>query len=136
MLLVTCMCAHDSGMCAQLLAFVAEHTEAGEAKLAGNSVHVDAQFLRARMPRLHAHFHHRIVDVSTVAELAARWFPQQFRRAPRKQARPLPMQPCPRYMRTAVLLALTSLLSQASCPPNPHTSRMVLDLRMDSHTVA
>jgi len=82
------MCAHDGGMCTQLLAFVAEHTEAGEAKLAGNSVHVDAQFLRARMPRLHAHFHHRIVDVSTVAELAARWFPQQFRRAPRKQARP------------------------------------------------
>ncbi|CAL8462004.1 g1535 [Coccomyxa elongata] len=72
-------------MCAQLLAFVAEHTEPGEARLAGNSVHVDMQFLRRHMPRLFAHLHHRIVDVSTVAELCARWFPADYRNAPRKK---------------------------------------------------
>ncbi len=74
-------------MCAQLLAFVAEHTEPGEARLAGNSVHVDMQFLRRHMPRLFSHLHHRIVDVSTVAELCARWFPADYRNAPRKKVR-------------------------------------------------
>ncbi|EIE25037.1 ribonuclease H-like protein, partial [Coccomyxa subellipsoidea C-169] len=69
----------------QLLEFVGRHTEPGEARLAGNSVHVDMQFLRRRMPRLFAHFHHRIIDVSTVAELAARWFPADYRSAPRKK---------------------------------------------------
>ncbi len=77
----------DGHMCAQLLAFVAEHTEPGEARLAGNSVHVDMQFLRRHMPRLFAHLHHRIVDVSTVAELCARWFPADYRNAPRKKVR-------------------------------------------------
>ena len=54
----------------QVLSFVSEHIQVGEARLAGNSVHVDASFLRRLMPKLHAHLHHRIVDVSTVAERA------------------------------------------------------------------
>ncbi len=74
-------------ICVQLLEFVGRHTEPGEARLAGNSVHVDMQFLRRRMPRLFAHFHHRIIDVSTVAELASRWFPADYRSAPRKKVR-------------------------------------------------
>jgi len=69
----------------QVLAFVAAHTAAGAAVLAGNSVHVDAAFLRRRMPRLAAHMHHRIVDVSTVMELCRRWYPRAFYRAPKTQ---------------------------------------------------
>ncbi|KAK9838571.1 hypothetical protein WJX81_007867 [Elliptochloris bilobata] len=70
----------------QVLAFVGAHTEAGAAQLAGNSVHVDAAFLRRWMPRLSAHLHYRIVDVSTVMELCRRWYPRAYRRAPRKKA--------------------------------------------------
>ncbi|CAL5222831.1 g5254 [Coccomyxa viridis] len=71
---------------AQVLAFVSEHIQPGAARLAGNSVHVDAAFLRRLMPRLHAHLHHRIVDVSTVAELCTRWYPQDAKMMPRKKA--------------------------------------------------
>ncbi len=38
------------------------------------------------MPRLAAHLHYRIVDVSSVRELARRWYPSELRRAPRKAA--------------------------------------------------
>ena len=64
---------------------MSEHIRAGEARLAGNSVHVDAAFLRRLMPRLHAHLHHRIVDVSTVAELCSRWYPVDAKKMPRKK---------------------------------------------------
>ena len=70
---------------AQVLSFVSEHIQAGEARLAGNSVHVDAAFMRRLMPRLHAHLHHRIVDVSTVAELCSRWYPMDAKKMPRKK---------------------------------------------------
>ena len=70
---------------AQVLGFLSEHIQAGEARLAGNSVHVDAAFLRRLMPRLHAHLHHRIVDVSTVAELCSRWYPVDAKKMPRKK---------------------------------------------------
>ncbi len=72
----------------QVLAFVSEHIQPGAARLAGNSVHVDAAFLRRLMPRLHAHLHHRIVDVSTVAELCTRWYPQDAKMMPRKKVGP------------------------------------------------
>ena len=64
---------------------MSEHIQAGEARLAGNSVHVDAAFLRRLMPKLHQHLHHRIVDVSTVAELCSRWYPMDARKMPRKK---------------------------------------------------
>ncbi|KAJ2813118.1 Oligoribonuclease, mitochondrial [Coemansia furcata] len=54
------------------------------AVLAGNSVHVDCAFLRRYMPRLIEHLHYRIVDVSSVKELARRWNPEVLQRAPAK----------------------------------------------------
>ncbi|KAJ2718640.1 rna exonuclease [Coemansia sp. Benny D115] len=41
--------------------------------LAGNSVHGDRVFLARCMPRLVEHLHYRIIDVSSVKELAKRW---------------------------------------------------------------
>ncbi|KAG2446222.1 hypothetical protein HXX76_000814 [Chlamydomonas incerta] len=67
-----------------LLGFIAEHTEEGMAQLAGNSVHVDRIFLLKHMPRVVAHLNYRIVDVSSIKELARRWFPKTYRKAPRK----------------------------------------------------
>ncbi|KAI8320271.1 ribonuclease H-like protein [Martensiomyces pterosporus] len=53
--------------------------------LAGNSVHADRAFLVRHMPRLTEHLHYRIVDVSSIKELARRWNPQAYKSAPRKK---------------------------------------------------
>lgn len=59
--------------------------EPGRARLAGNSIYVDVSFLRKWMPRLLNHFHYRLVDVTTVGELAKRWYPRAANETPRKK---------------------------------------------------
>lgn len=54
------------------------------AQLAGNSIHVDRMFLVRHMPELVNHLNYRVVDVSTVKELARRWCYDLYRKAPRK----------------------------------------------------
>ena len=51
--------------------------------LCGNSVHHDRRFLVKYMPALHAWFHYRNVDVSTIKELARRWYPAGWALPPR-----------------------------------------------------
>mmetsp|Transcript_28371 Transcript_28371/g.92652 ORF Transcript_28371/g.92652 Transcript_28371/m.92652 type:complete len:250 (-) Transcript_28371:66-815(-) len=70
---------------AEVLAFVQRFSRYQQANLAGNSVGKDRQFLEAYMPELAAHFHYRIVDVSSVKELCYRWYPEDARKAPRKK---------------------------------------------------
>ncbi|KAJ3064632.1 hypothetical protein HDU98_011975 [Podochytrium sp. JEL0797] len=48
-------------------------------------VHMDKEFLRKDMPNLLGHLHYRLVDVSTIKELMARWNPEVFANAPRKK---------------------------------------------------
>lgn len=60
---------------ARFLAFLAEHTQPGTSPLCGNSVHADRRFLARHMPRIDAYLHYRIIDVSTLKELAKRWYP-------------------------------------------------------------
>ena len=87
----------------QVLAFLQRHTQSMEqpgateykAHLAGNSIYVDRAFLRKHMPRVHAHLHWRLIDVSTLLELARRWFPNEFKHAPKKRARLEPANPHP-----------------------------------------
>ncbi|KAF5383405.1 hypothetical protein D9757_006123 [Collybiopsis confluens] len=50
------------------------------AVLAGNSVHADRSFLVNEMPELVAWLHYRIVDVSSIKELARRWYKDSSRR--------------------------------------------------------
>ncbi|MGH3665352.1 MAG: oligoribonuclease [Egibacteraceae bacterium] len=70
---------------AQVLDFVRAHVpEPRTAPLAGNSVHADRSFLAHHMPTLEAHLHYRNVDVSTIKELARRWYPDAFAAAPAK----------------------------------------------------
>ena len=59
----------------QLLAFLRSHAKDGEIPLCGTSVHQDRAFLRRHMPALEAFFHYRNIDVSTLKELARRWYP-------------------------------------------------------------
>lgn len=59
----------------QVLAFVQAHCAPKNAPLCGNSIWKDKQFLEKYMPRVMEHLHYRIVDVSTIKELCARWYP-------------------------------------------------------------
>ncbi len=58
--------------------------EAGKAQLAGNTVGTDRAFLAKDMPELEQYLHYRNVDVSTIKELAKRWYPKAFFNAPKK----------------------------------------------------
>ena len=68
------------------LEFLKGHCAEKACPLAGNSVHHDRRFLAGQMPSLDAFLHYRIVDVSTVKELARRWAPDVHADAPRKKA--------------------------------------------------
>ncbi len=57
------------------LAFLEQHVEVNTAPLCGNSIWQDRRFLARHMPNLEAYMHYRIIDVSTVKELARRWRP-------------------------------------------------------------
>ena len=70
---------------ARVMAYVTEHVpEPRKAPLAGSSVYTDRGFLSRDMPALDAHLHYRLVDVSTIKELARRWYPRAYYNAPEK----------------------------------------------------
>jgi len=56
----------------------------GQAPLAGNTIGTDRAFLSKYMPRVDAYLHYRSVDVSSIKELARRWFPRIYFNAPSK----------------------------------------------------
>jgi oligoribonuclease len=58
--------------------------DAGKAPLAGNSVGTDRMFLDRDMPELVAHLHYRVIDVSSIKELARRWYPRIYFASPEK----------------------------------------------------
>ena len=58
-----------------IVEFLKPLVPAGTAPLAGNTVHQDRRFMARYMPLFDAHLHYRIVDVSTLKELARRWRP-------------------------------------------------------------
>jgi oligoribonuclease len=70
----------------QVLAYVHEHCgQHARPPLAGNSVATDRAFLARDMPDLESFLHYRIVDVSSIKELARRWFPRAYFQAPAKR---------------------------------------------------
>ena len=54
------------------------------APLAGNSIATDRAFIREYMPRLDEALHYRMIDVSTIKELARRWHPRAYFNQPDK----------------------------------------------------
>ena len=58
-----------------LVDFLKPIVAAGVAPLCGNTVHQDRRFMARYMPALDTYLHYRIVDVSTLKELAKRWRP-------------------------------------------------------------
>lgn len=70
----------------QILTFINAHCGPKDRPvLAGNSIHQDRRFIRNYMPKLDARLHYRMVDVSTIKELARRWFPQIIAKQPPKK---------------------------------------------------
>ncbi len=57
---------------------------AGTAPLAGNTIGTDRSFLNKYMPRVDGWLHYRSVDVSSIKELARRWYPRIYFNAPEK----------------------------------------------------
>jgi len=69
----------------QVLAHVREWVpERGKAPLCGNSIATDRGFLARDMAELDDWLHYRMVDVSSVKELARRWYPRAYFNAPPK----------------------------------------------------
>ena len=58
-----------------VLGFLSKHCRKGESPLCGNSIWQDRRFLIKYMPKLEAFFHYRNIDVSSIKELAKRWYP-------------------------------------------------------------
>ena len=73
----------DAG--AQTLEFIREHVpEPRTIPLCGNSIGTDRRFLAAYLPEIEDYLHYRSVDVSSVKELARRWYPDFNRGRPHK----------------------------------------------------
>ena len=69
----------------QTLGFIRSHVpKPRTVPLAGNSIGTDRRFLAAHLPEIEEYLHYRSVDVSTVKELAARWYPEASAAAPPK----------------------------------------------------
>lgn len=60
---------------AATLAFFRQYVPDGKSPMCGNSVWQDRRFLARYMPEVERYFHYRMVDVSTLKELALRWAP-------------------------------------------------------------
>lgn len=69
----------------QVLDYIREHVPDGrKAPLAGNTIGTDRAFLARDMPTLESHVHYRNVDVSSIKELARRWYPRIYFHSPAK----------------------------------------------------
>jgi oligoribonuclease len=67
------------------LAFLREYIpEPGTVPLCGNSIGTDRRFLAAWLPEVDAYLHYRSVDVSSIKELARRWYPDLYLNGPKK----------------------------------------------------
>lgn len=62
----------------ETLNFLQQYVTAGKSPMCGNSIWQDRRFLGRYMPDLEKFFHYRMIDVSTLKELAMRWMPSVY----------------------------------------------------------
>ncbi len=58
--------------------FLQQLVPSGKSPMCGNSICQDRRFLARCMPKLESYFHYRNLDVSTIKELASRWYPEIY----------------------------------------------------------
>jgi oligoribonuclease len=68
----------------RVLAYLRDYVEPGKAPLCGNSIGTDRGFIARDMKELEDFLHYRMVDVSSVKELARRWYPRAYFNSPKK----------------------------------------------------
>ena len=68
----------------KILEYLSSLTTTGKSPIAGNSIGMDRNFINRDMPRLGTFLHYRSVDVSSIKELARRWYPKVYFNAPKK----------------------------------------------------
>jgi oligoribonuclease len=69
-----------------VLAYVRQHVpESRKVPLCGNSIATDRSFIARDMPELDTFLHYRMIDVSSVKELARRWYPRAYFASPEKR---------------------------------------------------
>jgi oligoribonuclease len=69
----------------QVLSYVRGHVaEPRKVPLCGNSIATDRSFIARDMPELDDYLHYRMVDVSSIKELARRWYPRAYFASPPK----------------------------------------------------
>lgn len=69
----------------QVLDYIKSHVpEPNKGHLAGSSVYVDRGFLAKYMPDIDQYLHYRLIDVSSIKELARRWYPKAYFNSPEK----------------------------------------------------
>jgi oligoribonuclease len=67
------------------LDFLRQHIpKAGTVPLCGNSIGTDRRFLARWLPDIDNYLHYRSIDVSTLKELARRWYPEALAAQPKK----------------------------------------------------
>lgn len=110
--------------------------EPDTAPLCGNTIGTDRMFIARYMPELDTYLHYRNIDVSTLKELAHRWYPRAYFNAPEKKgghralADILESIQELRYYRQAILVeqpgpsseqaqAISAALTQASSASQP-----------------
>lgn len=62
----------------ETLDFLKQWVAPGKSPMCGNTVYQDRRFLYRYMPALEQYFHYRLLDVSTLKELALRWVPSIY----------------------------------------------------------
>src|ERR1700685_3915993 len=68
-----------------VLGYVRGHVgEPKKVPLCGNSIATDRWFIARDMPELDAYLHYRMVDVSSIKELARRWYPRAYFASPKE----------------------------------------------------
>ncbi len=105
------------------LEFVRSHVpDARTAPLCGNSIGTDRRFLSIYLPELENHLHYRSVDVSTLKELARRWYPAAYAAAPVKEGAHRALDDIResvaelRYYRSAIFAPVSGGTSTVSAP--------------------
>jgi oligoribonuclease len=68
----------------KVLEHLTKFTAAGKSPIAGNSIGMDRNFIARDMPKLAGYLHYRSIDVSSIKELARRWYPKVYFNAPKK----------------------------------------------------
>jgi len=68
-----------------VLTYIRQHVpESRKVPLCGNSIATDRAFMARDMPDLDSFLHYRMVDVSSIKELARRWYPRVYFASPEK----------------------------------------------------